>query len=98
MKIELVQNVVHQIRPSAIFVYPMKGITGGVDRQRGYVESLAVGRNGGNARSDAKEDVGELAQLLHCTVDILCIRPPRIKDRLRVIENYQGLLAGQEWT
>ena len=98
MKVELVQDVVHQIRPFTVPVYLMKGITGGPDRQCGYIESLTVGRNGGDARSDAKEDVAELAQLLHCTIDILRTHPPRIKGRLRVIENYQGLLAGQEWT
>ena len=88
MEVELVQDVVDKTRPSTILVYSIEGIACSLDRQRWYVESLAVGRNGGNARGDTKADVVELTQLLHNFVDLLRIRPLRIEDRLRIIEDY----------
>ena len=91
MKVELGQDAVQEIGPFAVPVYLIKGIARGPDRQRGYIESFAVRGNSRDARSDTKEDVAELAQLFHRSIDILSIHSLRIKDRLCVIKHYEGL-------
>ena len=78
-------------------VYAIERVACRLNRQRRDLEGLAVGRNSRNAGSDPKPNIAELTQLLHHTVDLLSIRPLRIQDRLRVVEDYQDLLGGQEW-
>ena len=92
MTVELLEDVVDEIWPFTILVYPIEGVTCSFNRQRWYVESLAVGRDSGNARSDTKPDVVEPTQLLYNCVDLPDIHPSGIKNRLRIIENYEDLL------
>ena len=94
MEVELIQDIVDKIGLFTILVYSIEGIACSLNRQRWYVESLAVGRNCGDARSDTKADVVELTQLLHNFVDLLRIRPLRIEDRLRIIKDYEDFLGG----
>ena len=94
MAVELLEDVVDEIGPFTVLVYPIEGVACGLNWQRWYVKGLAVGRNSGNARSDAKADVVELTQLLHRRVDRLSICPSRIEDRLRIIEDYEDLPRG----
>ena len=93
MKVKLAQDVVHEIGPFPTFVYPVEGIAGSLDRQCRYVDSLTIGRNGGDTGSDAKANVSELTQLLHHSIDCPGIRPLRIKDGLGIIEYYEDLLG-----
>ena len=48
VKVELVQDTVDKIRPFTVLVYPIEGIACGLNRQRWYLKSLAVGRNSGD--------------------------------------------------
>jgi len=91
MKVELLQDLVDEIGPFAVLVYSTEGVPCGLNQQRWYVERLAVRRNSGNPRSDAKADVVELTQPLHHSVDLLGIHPLGIKDRLRIVEDYEDL-------
>ena len=92
MKVELPENVVDVIGPFTVLVYPVEGIACSLDRQCWHVDSLAICGNGGNPRSDTKADVVEPTQLLHNGIDLLGVRPLRIKDGLRIIQDYEDLL------
>lgn len=92
MKLELAQNIVHEIDPLAVLLYPIEGIAYSLDRQCRYVESPTVGRNGRDARSDTRANVPGLAEPLHRCLDLLSIRGLRIKGGLCVIERYGDFL------
>jgi len=94
MEVELVQDIVDEIGPFITLVYAIEGIACSLNRQRWDVESLAVGRNGGDTGGDTEANVAKLTQLLRHKVDLLRVRPLRIKNRLRVIEDYEHLLGG----
>jgi len=92
MEIELVQDVVDEFRSFGILVYPVEHVACGIDRQRWDVKGLAVGGNSGDAGSYSQANVVELTQLLHHGVNFLGILSLRIKDRLGIVEDYEGLL------
>lgn len=94
MEVELTQDIVNEIGLFTVLVYMIEGTACSLDRQRWDVGRLAVGRDSGDAGSDAKTDVLKLTQLLHHSVDLLGIHSLRIKNGLCIIEDYEDLLRG----
>lgn len=94
MTVQFAQDIVDSIRAFAALVNSTEGIPRSFNRQCWNPESLAVGRDGGNPRGDAKADIAELAQFFYHSVDLLGIHPLGIEDRLRVVEYYEDLGGG----
>jgi hypothetical protein len=92
VEFELLQDAVSEVNPSSGLAYTMECPTRGSDRQRRNDESLAVGRDGGDARCNTKADVPEQAQLLHHGVYFPSICSLRVEDGFGIVENYEHLL------
>ena len=37
-----------------------------------------------------------MTQLIHDSIDLLCVRSLRIEDRIRIVEDDEGFLGGEE--
>ena len=94
MEIKSFQDVIDQIGPFAVLVDTVEGVARSVHRQCWDIESLAVGRDGGDAGGDTETDVAELTQLLHHVIDPLSIHSLWIKNGFRIIEDDEHLLRG----
>ena len=93
LEVELAQYVIDHIGFPAVFMNAKEGVAGGIHRQRRDVESLTVGRDGGDTGCDAKTNVAELAQLLsgYHGVDLLGVRSLRIKNGFCIVEDDEHL-------
>ena len=92
MESEFFQDAVDQVGPTVGVVDLVEDITGGVHRQRGEVQTLAIWGNGGDTGCDAKANVAEPTQFLHYGIDLLSAHSMRVENIFRVIEDYHHLL------
>ena len=91
VEVKFFQDVVNQIGPSAVLVDMIEGVGCSLRWQCGDVEDLAIGRDGGDAGSDAKINVVEPTQFLHHGIDLLSACPLRVENRLRIVKNYDHI-------
>jgi len=86
VEVELLQDLIDQNRLFDILVYAIEGAASSLHRQCWDLESLVVGRDGRNARRDAKTNVVEATQLLHHLVYLPSPWSLRIENEFGVIE------------
>jgi hypothetical protein len=87
VEVELFEDVVDQIRPVAALVDPVECVACSLHRQCGYIEGFTAGRNGGDTRGDAEENVVEATQLVQRTVNLLGIFSLRVENRFNIVED-----------
>ena len=92
MEVELLQDVVDQIRSTVMDVDAVERLACGLHRQGRNVDPLAVGRESGDPGSDAEADVAQLAELLDHSTYLLCVRSLRIEYRFRIVEDDEHIL------
>ena len=98
MEFELRQDAVDEVRPSAVLVYTIECVTGGLDRQCQDVESLAVGRNSGDAGCNIETRCLKLTHFLHNGADLPRLNSLRVENGFGIVEDDENLLGGQKWT
>ena len=65
----------------------------GFHRQRRHSESLAVSRDGGDTRSDAKTNVVGPTQFANNSVYLLSVHPLRVENGFCIIEDKNGRMG-----
>jgi len=91
MKVKLLQDLDDQVRLLSLLVYAIERVSRGVDRQRWYVDNLALGWNGGDPRRNKETYRLPSAQLLHQPIDLFGVCPPWVEDGLGIVEDYEYL-------
>ena len=91
VEVKLLQDLGDQVRLLSLLVYAIERVSRGVDRQGWYLDSLALGWNGGDPGRNKETYRLPSAQLLHQPVDLLGVCPPWVEDGFGVVEDNEDL-------